>query len=66
MANLTAKEKALKIIAKQVKELGNNALTLDVLESNEQLSKVRNLLFGIIAINGYELEFKSYKLIKKK
>ena len=66
MKNLTATEKALTIIAKQIKELDSNALLLDELNCPISLSNVRNELFEIIAVNGYTLEFKTYKLIKNK
>lgn len=62
---MTQKEKALKIIAKQIKELDNNSYTLDVLSSNLEIGSARANLHNIITKNGYELT-KEYKLALKK
>lgn len=66
MANLTAKEKALTVIAKQIKELDKNALLLDALNCPVTLANTRNELFFIIKVNNYYLEEKTYKLIEQK
>lgn len=66
MANLTATEKALKIIVKQIKALDDNALTLDILSCPIALRNVRNHYFEILELNGYNALTRDYKLIKKK
>ncbi len=66
MANLTEKEKALKIIAKQIKELDNNAIVLDVLNSLKDIVDIRHRLYDVLVKNGYSLESGTYKLIPKK
>ena len=57
----TAKEKALKVIAKQIHELDRNKLALDVLDSAGSLFAIRLKLYGIIAHNSFELT-PDYKL----
>jgi len=66
----TRKEQALKIIAKQIKELDNNAILLDELKKTDipislDLTDARSIMFNVIRANGYELEANTYKLIKK-
>ena len=66
MANLTAKEKALKIVAKQIKNLDDNYIALIELPFPWTLKTVRENWFSIITKSGYDLEMGTYKLIKKK
>lgn len=61
----SAKEKALKVLAKQIKELDRNSLELDILKSNFDIHAARDKFFAIISKNGYDLT-QDYKLIKKK
>lgn len=61
----TAKEKALKVLAKQIKELDNNSLNLDVLKSKFSIDSARDKFFDIIKKHGYDLT-QDYKLIKNK
>lgn len=62
MAN-TAKEKALKVIAKQIKDLDNSSFSLDVLDSKMELGSARANFFNIIRKNGYNLT-KDHKIVK--
>lgn len=62
---MTQKEKALKIIAKQIKELDNSTYVLDALNSNLEIGSARANLHNIITKHGFELN-KDYKLIKNK
>lgn len=61
----TQKEKALKIIAKQIKELDKAYLTLDVLYSKIEINAVRANFFNILSKHGYEITA-DYKLKPKK
>ena len=63
---MTRKEKALKIIAKQIKELDNNALLLEEAGVRPEVLRARLLLFDALTKNGYTLEQHTYKLIKNK
>ena len=62
----TSKERALKLIAKQIKELDNNDIMLQDAGMRFETQKIRLLLFDILTKNGYILEVASYKLIKQK
>ncbi len=65
---MTDKERALNVIAKQIKDLDNNALVLDVLKDTPLplgIKEARGILFSILKANGFELT-KDYKLIPKK
>lgn len=64
MALSTNKEKALKVIVKQIKALDDNKLLLDVLDCNNYIFVSRVQLMNVIEEYGYSLSPK-YKLIKK-
>lgn len=64
MAKNTQNEKALKVVAQQIKSLDDNKLSLDVLNCNGDLFHARANLFNIISTHGYELT-PDYKLKKK-
>jgi hypothetical protein len=59
------KEKALKIIAKQIKDLDDNAELFKDVKISFATQKIRLELWDILTINGYELEYGTYKLVKK-
>jgi hypothetical protein len=61
----TRKEKALKIIAKQIKELDNNDILLQEVGFRFHSQEIRLRLWDMITSNGYDLEPTTYKLIKK-
>jgi hypothetical protein len=61
---MTQIEKALKILIRQIKELDENTLALDVLGGRTEILASRMILFDVIEKNGYELTT-TYKLIKK-
>ena len=61
---MTRKEKAIKLIAKQIKELDNNALLLEEVGMRFHTQKIRLELWDILTKNGYELTTE-HKLIKK-
>jgi hypothetical protein len=63
---MTRKEKALKIIAKQIKELDSNDILLQEVGFRFHTQKIRLELWDIITRNGYTLEQHTYKLIKNK
>jgi hypothetical protein len=64
------KEKALGILAKQIKELDINAILiqqeLKTVGIPSPLDDARNLIYGVIKSNGYTLEVGTYKLNKIK
>ena len=62
---LSDKEKALDTIAKQIKQLDGNKLSLDVLNCDGDLFHARANLFNIISSHGYSLD-KNYKPVKNK
>lgn len=62
---MTPKEKALKLIAKQIKELDQNDILLQEAGLRPQTQAVRLQLWDCLTINGYSLEAQTYKLIKK-
>lgn len=59
------KEKALKLVAKQIKELDANAEVLKEADMRFETQKIRLMLFDILTKNGFELEYGTYKLLKK-
>lgn len=61
----TQKEKAMKLIAKQIKELDNNAILLQEVGVRPETQRARLELFDALTKNGYTLEMTTYKLIKK-
>lgn len=61
---MTKETKALKLIAKQIKELDNNAILLEDIGVRPTALKARTELFNILTIKGYELTT-DYKLVKK-
>ena len=61
----TRKEQALKIIAKQIKELDNNDILFQEVGFRFHTQKVRLELWDILTRNGYSLQERTYKLIKK-
>jgi len=61
----TQKEKALKIIVKQIKELDKVYFALDVLNSKMEINAARANFFNIITKSGYDLSH-DYKLKPKK
>jgi len=61
----TRKEQALKIIAKQIKELDNNDILLQEVGFRFHSQEIRLRLWDMITSNGYTLEERTYKLIKK-
>jgi hypothetical protein len=61
----TRKEQALKIIAKQIKELDNNDILLQEVGFRFHSQEIRLRLWDMITSNGYNLEPTTYKLIKK-
>jgi len=63
---MTRKEKALKIIAKQIKELDSNDILLQEVGFRFHTQKIRLELWDIITRAGYTLEQHTYKLIKNK
>jgi hypothetical protein len=62
----TRKEQALKIIAKQIKELDNNDILLQEVGFRFHSQEIRLRLWDMITSNGYNLEPTTYKLIKNK
>jgi len=62
----TRKEQALKIIAKQIKELDNNDILLQEVGFRFHSQEIRLRLWDMITTNGYTLEANTYKLIEKK
>jgi len=63
---MTRKEQALKLIAKQIKELDSNDILLQEVGFRFHTQKIRLELWDIITRNGYTLEQHTYKLIKNK
>lgn len=63
---MTRKEQALKIIAKQIKELDSNDILLQEVGFRFHTQKIRLELWDIITREGYTLEQHTYKLIKNK
>lgn len=61
---MTRKEQALKLIAKQIKDLDNNMILLQEVGMRFQTQKIRLELWDILTTNGYSLEQNTYKLIK--
>lgn len=57
--------KALKLIAKQIKELDQNAILLEDIGVRPEVLQARLLLFDALTKKGYSLEMTTYKLIKK-
>jgi len=62
---MTRKEQALKLIAKQIKELDDNDILLQDAGMRSATQKIRLELFDILTVNGQELT-QDYKLVKKK
>ena len=62
----TQNEKALKVIAKQIKAIDENALLFEEVKIRFHTNKVRLELWDIITRAGYSLESRTYKLIKDK
>ena len=62
---MTQTEKALKIIAKQIKELDKNAILLSEVDGNKDIFHARKNLYNLVTRNGYTLEIGTYKLLKK-
>ena len=63
---MTRKEQALKLIAKQIKELDSNDILLQEVGFRFHTQKIRLELWDIITRAGYTLEQHTYKLIKNK
>lgn len=61
---MTRKEKAIKLIAKQIKELDNNVLLLEEVGFRFHTQEIRLKLWDILTRNGYSLTT-DYKLEKK-
>ena len=62
---MTRKEQALKLIAKQIKELDDNDILLQDAGMRSATQKIRLELFDILTANEHELT-QDYKLVKKK
>ena len=62
----TQNEKALKVIAKQIKAIDDNALLFEEVKIRFHTNKVRLELWDIITRAGYTLESRTYKLVKNK
>lgn len=60
---MTRKEQALKIIAKQIKELDSNDILLQEVGFRFHSQEIRLRLWDMITSNGYSLEQGSYKLL---
>lgn len=61
----TEKEKAMKLIAKQIKQLDENDILLQNAGIRFETQKARLLLWDCLTKNGYSLQERTYKLIKK-
>lgn len=64
MAVKSDKEKALQIIANQIKGLDDNSISLAVLDQSAHLKGIRDRLFSMIRDNGFELTL-DYKIKQK-
>lgn len=58
------KEKALKIVAKQIKQLDENLFALDALKCSVYLKQARENLFSMLNANGYKLDLNYKPIIK--
>ena len=62
---LSDKEKALDLVAKQIRQLDKDALAVQILYCPEDMAQARQSLFDILNFHDYSLD-KNYKPIKNK